>query len=69
MKNMLIALFHYDITSKQIYCLDAQNHGHKRGYSMFGMMKNRLKVFSNKEMNYTFKYKAKCDTGKLFHSN
>jgi len=23
----IIALFHYDVTSKQIYCLNAKNHG------------------------------------------
>jgi len=33
-----IALFHYDVTSQQIYCLNAKNHGHQRGYSMFRSM-------------------------------
>jgi len=39
-----IALFHYDITSKQIYCLNAKNHG--RGYNKFRLIKNKLRDYS-----------------------
>jgi len=38
----LIALFRYDVTSKQIYCLNAKNNGY---YIMLISMKNRLKVY------------------------
>jgi len=55
-----ITLSHYDVTSKQIYCLNTKNDGRQRGDSKFRLIKNRLKDYIyNKETNYTFKYKAK----------
>jgi len=57
----LISLSHYDVTSKQTYCLNAQNHCRPRGYSKSELMKNRLKDYIyNEETNNTFKDKAQC---------
>jgi len=35
----LIVLSHYDVPSKQIYCLSAKNHSRQRGYSKFKLIK------------------------------
>jgi len=44
-KENTIVLSHYDVTSKQIYCSNAKNHGRLRGYSNFKLIKNSLKDY------------------------